>query len=539
MGLENITLYDTTYSPATNKEGVTITAEEMDLNFITFMKQIQALMATSSIAAYNAGTYYESGKGASSLVRYNGTVWKYIALIPQAGVTPGTDESVWMESSPSELIQALYIPVTRDELLTRIDAETLQIGTWYKITDRADIGLFVYAVTTSKVSTHGFGVFLNADYQLTGDYSDVTEENGFPETYSPDGSPANTLLGIYPATPNAAGDICIRNGIHYLSKTGVLGSNPEDDTTNWHEIPKNATGAAYGYYTEIDYVEYDLTNDWITCRSDKRGNRVSLTKTTADQVFGGEEAHTTFQFGNDGWYGNIVHESVIDALNWTGSMVRNRLTNTSSISDLSNVTDTEGGFIKDCVLDASYIYTIIFGGADSVIEKMSMYSGSDFSSKQIASTTIGPVMLFQTLWTDDLTDDADAMSDPVTDKYAAPWGSNIVKSMDVTNTKYFQSEALKYPVGADGDCNVYGELILTGDDVLVSKVMHSPSRPFRIFSAAGITTVIQPSAVATATADQIIATAGSSITITGDAFEWVELEKRDTRNYLRNSQQYT
>jgi hypothetical protein len=101
--LSDITLFQTSESPATNKSGVALTAQEMDDNFVTFMRAVAALNSTGAIAAYNPATTYTSGLGAASLVRYENTTWKYIHGTPQAGVTPGTDPTAWLETSPSEL----------------------------------------------------------------------------------------------------------------------------------------------------------------------------------------------------------------------------------------------------------------------------------------------------------------------------------------------------------------------------------------------------------------------------------------------------
>lgn len=102
--LSLITLFQTTFAPASNNLGVTLTAQQYDDNQVAFIKAFQALNLCDAIADFNPATTYSQNAGAASLSRYDGTIWKFIHATPQAGVTPGTDSTVWAISSPNELI---------------------------------------------------------------------------------------------------------------------------------------------------------------------------------------------------------------------------------------------------------------------------------------------------------------------------------------------------------------------------------------------------------------------------------------------------
>src|ERR1700749_2642530 len=136
----------------------------------------------------------------------------------------------------------------------RLTAGTLPAGKWIRITDRADLGTDLFCTSTNQFSLQGDGGFLNADFQNVGDYSGVP---GFV-----------TNLGIWNGTlAPVIGDVVIWNCRHWLNLTGVVGTAPDGDPTNWALLPK--TAANVGYIEEWDVTEYDFAGDWLQMRGDK------------------------------------------------------------------------------------------------------------------------------------------------------------------------------------------------------------------------------------------------------------------------------
>lgn len=147
--------------------------------------------------------------------------------------------------------------ITYSALLALYNAQSMVPG-FYNITDRADAGVILEAITPSTLSVSGVGLFMNPDFQFIGNYTGVT--------------PAyNSTLGIwYPGMTPTTGDIAFYNGNHFVNLTGAVGTAPDGDGTNWLYLPR--TQANVGYVVEADYIEYNFSLDYISKRRDKRGN---------------------------------------------------------------------------------------------------------------------------------------------------------------------------------------------------------------------------------------------------------------------------
>lgn len=217
---------------------------------------------------------------------------------------------------------ACITPVTYSQMRTLILSNALKQGCRYVITNRADLGIVCTATSTNTLSLTCEGLFLNADYSGTGNYSGVS---GFV-----------SQLGVWYVgiVVGAANQVCIYNNNHYLNLTGVTTSTPPpSDGTNWQFIPKSVTT---GYHLVSDTIEYDIATyisfslDYITGRKDCFGN----------YVHGGvnyiiaNDPLSKFAWGNSNHSSNDVFNSTCDA-NFRGILNNNQLLGESEISNNS------------------------------------------------------------------------------------------------------------------------------------------------------------------------------------------------------------
>jgi hypothetical protein len=116
------------------------------------------------------------------------------------------------------------------------------------------------------------------------------------------------IVGIWTAdsTPNAS-DKFIYNGKVYNNLTGAGSTSPDIDGTNW-ELVADPTF----YKTELDSVEYDVLNNWISFRADNRGNRYLYASQTSNGLLNGIDS---FQWGNDLVFGNSIDNGVLNNIN--------------------------------------------------------------------------------------------------------------------------------------------------------------------------------------------------------------------------------
>jgi hypothetical protein len=158
-----------------------------------------------------------------------------------------------------------FISLDNSTMIGLINSGDLIPNQSYNITD-AIFGRSIYkhnvyvtATSTNQLSTSGLGQFYNADYSGGGDYSGVT------------GFVAQT--GVWVSTSvYVVGDVAIWNNLHFKNITGSNGSVPPNaDATNWLELSYSQTN---GYIVEIDYVNYEVTTNYIAFRKDVLQNQV-------------------------------------------------------------------------------------------------------------------------------------------------------------------------------------------------------------------------------------------------------------------------
>jgi len=216
----------------------------------------------------------------------------------------------------SELTQ----PVTKLQLNNLISNNSVQVGQNYLITDstQADEGIIVEGETSTSVSLEGSGIFLNADYNNNGKYTNVPSYSGIN-------------LGVWASNiPSVSiGDVVIYSGLNYINLTGSIGTAPATDFTNWQFLNKSVDE---GYIREIDFVTYDQKNDILLSRKDKRNNyieRASVGIALKDNPI------YSFQWGNDLYYENkITGRSKFDGTNARNSFNNNTLNNGEYTSEV-------------------------------------------------------------------------------------------------------------------------------------------------------------------------------------------------------------
>jgi hypothetical protein len=197
------------------------------------------------------------------------------------------------------------VPLTSAQLLTLIATNAVVPNTWYLVSNAIftltlsdTVPILVQGVTTNSVSLSGSGIFLNADYQLVGNYSGVL---GFVSN-----------LGVWQSTLiTVIGSVVIWNNLQYVNTTGVNGiSNPSLDAVNWTVLAKNSTN---GYIQAVDDITYQASSNNILSRSDVRNNFVENNRISYATV---TEAFYQFQWGNNQVQSNSVSsDSVFICLN--------------------------------------------------------------------------------------------------------------------------------------------------------------------------------------------------------------------------------
>jgi hypothetical protein len=178
------------------------------------------------------------------------------------------------------------INITNANLIALVNAGTVSAGQFYFVTNVSNVdsasgeGVAIQGIKVNGVTTvEGSGTFWNADYQGVGDYSGVP-------------SYANNV-GIWSTNPPASfviGSVAIYNNLNYLNITGTWGSAPSGDAVNWQLLGKAKIN---GYILEQDNVKYDLLNNIVVYRADKRNNEVD------SYTSGGDNSLLLFQWGRD------------------------------------------------------------------------------------------------------------------------------------------------------------------------------------------------------------------------------------------------
>lgn len=186
---------------------------------------------------------------------------------------------------------ASVISVTNSVLQTAITNGTIVPAQNYLVTDAPYdcTGVLLQGVTTTSVTENANALFYVADYQGAGNYNSlINAPTGFI------GSWTSIVCTV------AQYQVIVYNNRNYQNLTGVWGSAPSGDTTNWLALTPSLTT---GYFIQSDAVLYNVaTNDFIY-REDNKGNKVTQYINTGD----GTNTIRDFPWGNS----NIVRNTVL------------------------------------------------------------------------------------------------------------------------------------------------------------------------------------------------------------------------------------
>lgn len=245
------------------------------------------------------------------------------------------------------------IELTYAEAVTLVNNKGVNEGTTYIIT-----GPFVYYGQGDRVVTVGTshntfalqceGLFVVPNYQNDGNsitYEYALYISNFASGYTIDPNTIyiktyNTGFRWNPSYEGAGyniGVIITYGGIHYLIVDDAYfnGDPPPYNSNSYLALPaepQNYDVEKFGYLIERSSIEYDFKNHWLQKRTDARGNIYQCGYFESQFVSGGIPNYTSFQWGNDKVYSNIMVNSFINCITSLGNVINgNVLTNSAKI----------------------------------------------------------------------------------------------------------------------------------------------------------------------------------------------------------------
>lgn len=203
--------------------------------------------------------------------------------------------------------------VTYAQILQLVSTNKLKVGTTYQIeyicnsTWQNTIGIFI-ATSKNTLSNTGQGIFLNADYNNIGVYTNPL---------------ININIGVWNDTLSVSvGNVAIYNNNHYYNLTGInTSTDPANDNANWSILDKAIEN---GYVKESCNIEYNVVTDYIFMREDTRNNIIRVSDTDANNIY-------FFRWGDDTTTGNTINSSSVNICNSVQEFVGNIVINGSSI----------------------------------------------------------------------------------------------------------------------------------------------------------------------------------------------------------------
>lgn len=366
------------------------------------------------------------------------------------------------------------IEITYSDAQTAISGLLLSVGSYYKITDRADGGIILLAVSTNQFSLEGKGIFLNPDFQLVGQWELNWRTTG-------------DIVGIWVAADEGSfgnGSIVFWNGYHYLviDDGSFDGSDPATNTTSYQVLTKSV---ANGYIKEVDFILYDFDNDSVIKREDKRNNSVN--------------GVAKFQWGNDNVYNNTF-------LSNAGKDIENQ----------------RGEFYGNTIADSGYItatneFTGVFNYNLVGKSTWSVESNIDITKCTLNQFHSGVTTLAFT----------------AEGKTIDNLGSNFEANLDIATA--FAAGTLTIPntlnyIGIFRLVNSAGETI--------DKIENLPTNHItRFYPTRGATQLFSHTAIGVAVADELVSDAAAINTITGRAHgsDFIEYENEGNLNRRYNA----
>lgn len=358
------------------------------------------------------------------------------------------------------------ISVTNAQLLTLIGSGSIIGGQFYLVTDAlfSDGGVVVQGVQINKTTTvNGSGIFLNADYQGVGDYSNVV-------------SYANNvgIWGVFAAPVGfVTGSVAIYNNINYLSLNGVWASDPTTTPAAWLALTKTATN---GYITAIDQVRYNILTNQVVYRADTVGNEVDL------YISGLVNSLTSFQWGRTTVTKNKVRgNSYIDAPNsyctFLGNILESGTLTDATIKNVSvgvyQSNQINGISSLSCSgnNNGSVVGNQIERGVTVILGSISNLSGLNFCKIADVNTTIST---------------ADLSVAVISDKRCESGFSNFEATLDMTDPTVYSNPKLYFDPVFQAHIGIF---YLKGAFDEIREILNSsltfPTTLLRFFTAAG------------------------------------------------------
>jgi len=302
-------------------------------------------------------------------------------------------------------IPETLITLTRIEALALVAADELIPGQSYKITgvDTALYGgtdIVLTAVTTSKFSLEGDGIFYNPKY--------LTATAGY-------GIWASTL------TPTA-GDTIIWGGMHWTNVAGAVGTATDKYTLSnaWTVIPYNTTD----YNIVVDAITYDFARNVILGRKDNFNNEVSFSPQYRAQILatsGAGHPIKAFQWGNSvgynsniGTQNNKVNESYFECVNYRGVSLR------------ANTLEKTSTFIRNIISETSYVAYLHLTNS-STISDNSLLSDSTFARLYLNKSSVSGNSLTTSSYIDNILNSDSSIA------------NNTLTDSSITNNELFTS----------------------------------------------------------------------------------------------------
>lgn len=221
--------------------------------------------------------------------------------------------------------------------------------------------IYLTATSTNTISSEGQGRFLNADYELVGNYSGVT---GFV-----------SALGVYNlGLTIVVGSVVIWNNLQYVSLTGN-NNQPDLNPLDWQLLSKTLTT---GYILEVCTILYDVNSNSIYRRIDLNNNSVENNISTYVSV--GLEAFQLFQWGAPTYTKDnfVANESVLNNCNNKNS-VFNNVVNSGSIVSILHGGDIQQTELKNNLICENSTLTFSFGA------QFNRFNNNNIQNKAIVS----------------------------------------------------------------------------------------------------------------------------------------------------------
>lgn len=157
---------------------------------------------------------------------------------------------------------------TYAEMQALIAGSGLTPGSFYKITDRGDLGIILQAISSNQLSEEGVRLMLCPSFYGTGNPGD-----------------GSNWIGVWDNTKSVlVNDYAVWGGMVWQNTSGNIGGADNDTTLSaldWVVVAK----AINNQYTEKTFgVLYDFANDWICKQWDDGGNVLGVDFNTYNTI---------------------------------------------------------------------------------------------------------------------------------------------------------------------------------------------------------------------------------------------------------------